>query len=129
MDGNTLSADIYVNTIKQSTTLRGDNLHCIITTMNAAGPYKEASYVFKLFQPPEAPNKRKATPEAVNNSPPNTRNRNNPPAAATDTSTSPTNKIPRNRSTPDGSPSDLINNTTPPQGKTLLKQVNKDPTA
>ena len=126
MDGTTLSADIYTNAIKQSTTLR-DNLHCILMTMNA-GPYKEASFVFKMFQPAEAPNKRKATSETVNDSPPSTRNRNNPPAAS-DTSASSTARIPRNTSTPNRNPSDLINNTTPPQGKTLLKQLTEDPAA
>ena len=128
MDGHEISADIYSIAIRQSTTLR-TNLQNIVLSM-LAGPYKEASFIFKLFQPPEAPNKRKATPEATSDSP-NTRTRTNPqaPTESPSTSASTTNRIPRTTGNTNRNPSDLLNNTPPPQGKTILKQMDEDPTA
>ena len=124
MAGEPIADTIFANAQKQALQLRS-NMQSIILTMGA-GPYKEASFVFKIFQPPD--NKRKATPEA-NSESPNTRNRTTPPASETNTPVTPTARIQRNGTTPTRNPAELLNNTPQPQGKTILKQLATDATA
>jgi hypothetical protein len=103
MAGEPIADTIFANAQKQALQLRS-NKHCKILTMGA-GPYKEASFVFKIFQPPDT-NKRKATQDA-NSESPNTRNRPTPPASETNSPATPTARIPRNGATPAGNPADL----------------------
>jgi hypothetical protein len=130
MDGLPVSPEIFTNAKTQGERLR-HNLQTTILTM-AAGQYKETPFTFKLFQPlGESPNKRKATQETTGSDQPNTRNRsnaNNP----SDATAAANNRIPRHNnaaSNQQRNQSDLINNTTPPQGNKILKQLATDSTA
>lgn len=129
MDGLPISPEIFTNAKTQGERLR-HNLQTAILTM-AAGQYKETPFTFKLFQPlGESPNKRKATSEALNSEHPNTRNRQNG-SNTNETSVLANGRVPRNNNAnqPQRNPSDLISNTTPPQGKKILKQLATDSTA
>jgi hypothetical protein len=122
-----ISPEIFINAKTQGERLR-HNLQTTLLTM-AAGQFKETPFIFKLFQPQESPNKRKATPE-VTSELFNTRNRTNSNAAPNDTSL-PSSRIPRTN-TPNQqqrNQSDLISNIPPPQGKKVLKQMATDSTA
>jgi hypothetical protein len=99
----TISPDIFT----MSPQLQGKqlrlNLQSTILTM-LAGPYKEASFIFKSFQPPEPPKKRPAQADVTGESP-TTKTR-----TGTGTGTATNNRIPRNPTTGTPSSSSLIEN-------------------
>ncbi|KAI2490465.1 hypothetical protein MHU86_24118 [Fragilaria crotonensis] len=119
----TISPEIFKHPQMQGTQLR-QNLQSTILTMTA-GPYKEASFVFKQFQPPEAAKKRQAQGEAAGESTNRTR--------TTGTTPTNTNRIPRNPTTGNTpNASNLLDNIAQPtaaQGKTILKQLATDSSA
>ena len=118
LNTGTISPDIFQHPKMQGNQLR-QNLHSTILTM-LAGPYKEASFVFKHFQPPDPKNKRPPSGDAGGESP-----QNKPKSNIN-------NKIPRNQQNSTQNPSGLIDNMptpTPPQGKTILKQAATDASA
>ncbi|KAI2496611.1 hypothetical protein MHU86_17870 [Fragilaria crotonensis] len=119
----TISPDIFTFPQLQGKQLRL-NLQSTILTM-LAGPYKEASFIFKSFQPPEPPKKRPAQADVPGESP-TTKTR-----TGTGTGTATNNRIPRTPTTGTPNPSSLIDNIPgqpTPQGKTILKQIAGDPT-
>ncbi|KAI2502457.1 hypothetical protein MHU86_12033 [Fragilaria crotonensis] len=111
----TISPEIFKHPQMQGTQLR-QNLQSTILTMTA-GPYKEASFVFKQFQPPEAAKKRQAQGEAAGESPTNR-------TRTTGTTPTNTNRIPRNPTTGNTpNASNLLDNIAQPtaaQGKQSL---------
>jgi hypothetical protein len=106
------------------------NLQSTILTMTA-GPYKEASFVFKSFQPPEVTKKRTAQTEAECESPTN-RNRGSSGNGGNGTTTT-NNRIPRRNPTSSNPTTNILldNIATPTttQGKTILKQLATDSSA
>jgi hypothetical protein len=125
----TISPDIFQHPQMQGKQLR-QNLQSTILTMTA-GPYKEASFVFKSFQPPEATKKRTAQTEAAGESPTN-RNRGSSGSGGGNGTTTTNNRIPRNSASSNSTTNNLLDNISPPtttQGKTILKQLATDSSA
>jgi hypothetical protein len=111
----------------QGTRLR-QNLQSTILTMTA-GPYKEASVVFKSFQPPEFATKKRSAPNDATGESPTNRTRSN---GNGNTMTTINNRIPRNPPTGSPSTTGLLDNSPAPtttQGKTILKQLATDSSA
>ena len=91
-----------------------------------AGPYKEASFIFKSFQPPEPQKKRPAQADVTGESPTPRNRTGNGNGTATN------NCIPRTPTTGTPNPRGLIDNIPgqpTQQGKTILNQIAGDPTA
>ena len=132
LEGNPIAHEIFDKPQLQGKQLRR-NLQSTILTMQA-GPYKEASFVFTNFQPPET-RKRNAPNETGETS--NTRTRTNTSTSTNhnegnNPSGNQSSRIPRTATTPRPNPAGLIANTPPPataQGKTILKQLATDATA
>ena len=133
LEGRTpIAHEIFDNPQLQGKQLRR-NLQSTILTMQA-GPYKEASFVFTNFQPPET-RKRNAPSETGETSNTRTCTNANQSTSNNDSSNPSGNnstRIPRAAATQRPNLAGLIANTTPPattHDKTILKQLATDATA